>query len=188
MAIDHPGRQGEGAIRYESQKRGQIASMDVALSAVVFALLVFSFISFLHAESISELGRSADDRRAYKTEVAVERLALSEGSPSNWNNLSYTVPGISCGQGTFCARKIAALNLSYFGNYTKLRSSLGLGGYDFAILVFNGSANNYSGALYNITTASGYSEMKNSSGVSRADFISVQGTSELTLVLYAWEK
>ncbi|MFH1448463.1 MAG: hypothetical protein ABIG39_06375 [Candidatus Micrarchaeota archaeon] len=164
--------------------RGQAASMDLILSTVLFALLAFSIMSFLHTEIKSADSKFLDEKRDRLTNFAAYQLIFLSGRPDNWNSSNCDRIGLSCSQGSLCTSKISEIEAMYSSDYNETRNLLNLVAYDVSIHIC--STGNYSDCDYNFTTQDREADRAASSSVSRAELVSTLNGELVSVIVYAW--
>ncbi|MFH1470555.1 MAG: hypothetical protein ABIF01_02300 [Candidatus Micrarchaeota archaeon] len=165
--------------------RAQIASIDLLLSTIALSVLALTLITFIEAEIRNTESATADERRDAFSFAAVQELALTPGSPENWDIDSCERIGLSCAEGELCAEKISLLSSLYSSDYNGTKRLLGLGAYDVSILIC--APYDYSSCDYNFSTQAREDDRAGSNHVSRAEALSTLGGKTVSVIIYAWE-
>ncbi len=165
--------------------KAQAAAIDLVFATIIFLLMAFTLVSFMHSEIKNTEVIFSDDKRDRFTQAAASQLAFSGGRPENWDSSNYERIGLLCGQGELCTRKVTALNSLYSSDYNSTKDKLNLGSYDVSIYIC--SPTNYSNCDYNITTSERDSNRTASTAVSRAERLSELDGEIVSVIIYSWE-
>lgn len=112
---------------------GQIMSLDLIASVIVF-LLVFFFLYqayFLNLERYQTQKRLTEiqNRGIRQTDL----LVGSRGYPEDWNSASVTVVGLASQPDVLDPQKISVLRQMTIADYNSVRGIMNLNAYDFRI-------------------------------------------------------